>query len=217
MLINLIIIIFILFGGALGMKRGAIKELVTVLGCIIIFVLAYLFKNPLANLFYEYLPFFEFDGLTSINIIFYEALSFIILISLFGIILRVLISFSSVIEKFLNATIILGIPSKIIGTILGIIEYIGITFIILYFVSVKYDVRNDSKMADIILSETPVLSSMCDKSLNTINEINEIKEQYKDKEDKSLLNQQIVEIMIKNKVVSEEKINELIKKDKLKM
>ena len=217
MLISLIIIIFILMGGALGMKRGAIKELVTVIGFIVIFVLAYLFKNPLANLFYEYLPFFKFDGLTSLNILFYEALSFIILISLFGILLRVLISLSGAIEKFLDATIILGIPSKLIGCLLGILEYVGITFIILYFITVKYDVRSNSKVAEIILNETPVLSSMCDKSLNTINEINDIKDQYKDKEDKSLLNQQIVEIMIKNNVITREKIDELIEKDKLKM
>ena len=199
------------------MKRGAIKETVTVLGFIIIFVLAYLFKNPLANIFYKYLPFFEFDGLTSLNILFYEALSFVILITLFGIILKVVISLSSFIEKILNATIILGIPSKIIGCILGIIEYIGIAFIILYFVSVKYDVRSESKVAEIILKETPILSSMCDKSLDTINEINDMREKYKDSDDNTLLNNEIVEILIKNNIVSKEKVDELIEKNKLKL
>lgn len=199
------------------MKRGAIKETVTVLGFIIIFVLAYLFKNPLANIFYKYLPFFEFDGLTSLNILFYEALSFVILITLFGIILKVVISLSSFIEKILNATIILGIPSKIIGCILGIIEYVGISFIVLYFVSVKYDVRSESKVADIILKETPILSSMCDKSLDTINEINDMREKYKDSDDNTLLNNEIVEILIKNNIVSKEKVDELIEKNKLKL
>lgn len=217
MLLSLIIIIFILMGGFIGMQRGAIKELVSVVGFLIVLALSFAFKNPLANLFYEYLPFFDFDGITALNIVFYEALSFIILASIFGAILKIILSLTSVVETLLNATIILGIPSKIIGAILGIIEYICFSFIILYFASIKYNVRADSKVANVILNDTPILSSVCDKSLSTISEIYNIKNEYDHNTDDTIINHRIIEVMIDNKVITEKKVNELIEKNKLKI
>ena len=41
------IIIFIIFGGILGLKRGFTKELVEALGFIVVIILAYFLKNPL--------------------------------------------------------------------------------------------------------------------------------------------------------------------------
>ena len=75
------IIIFILFGAVLGLKRGFTKELVEAIGFIVVIVLAYFLKNPLSVLMYEFLPFFSFGLLKNVeifNILIYEVIAFLI-------------------------------------------------------------------------------------------------------------------------------------------
>ena len=62
------IIIFIIFGGILGLKRGFTKELVEAVGFIVVIIIAYFLKNPLSVLMYEYLPFFNFGLLKNVII-----------------------------------------------------------------------------------------------------------------------------------------------------
>lgn len=217
MLIDILIILFILVGGFIGAKRGFTKEVVTVVGLILVFILSFLFKDLLADVMLKYLPFFKFNGLTSLNILLYESLSLVILIGIFSSILNALINLTSIFEKLLDVTIILGFASKIAGFVLGCLEYIAISFILLTFFSVKVNVK-DSNVSNYILNHTPFLSNVCSDTINTVNDINDLRERYKDQENKeSELNYEILNLMIKNKLISEEKVTELINDNKLKM
>ena len=64
-IVDVIIIIFILIGGLLGFKRGAVKEFVSAIGFFVVVVLSFLLKNPLSVIFYENLPFFKFTIVSS--------------------------------------------------------------------------------------------------------------------------------------------------------
>ena len=138
-MVDLIIILVIILCGLIGLKRGFTKELVCFLGFFLVIILSFILKNPVSSFFYEHLPFFKFSGLfkgiTSINILLYEVLAFLVVVSILLIILRVIIFATSVFEKLLKLTIILGLPSKILGCIIGLIEGIVWCFIILYIVS----------------------------------------------------------------------------------
>ena len=85
-LVDVLIIIFILIGGALGWKRGVIKEAASALGIVLITVLSFIFKNPLSIILYENLPFFKFGGIfkgvTVLNIALYELIAFLIVFSI---------------------------------------------------------------------------------------------------------------------------------------
>ena len=217
MLIDILIILFILVGGFIGAKRGFTKEIVTVVGLVLVFILSFIFKDMLANIMLKYLPFFKFNGLTTLNILLYESLSLVILIAIFTSILNIIINLTSVFEKLLDITIILGFASKVAGFVLGCLEYIAISFIILTFASVKVNVK-DSNVSNYILNHTPLLSNVCSNTIDTVNDINELREKYKDQDGKNAeLNLEIMNLMIKNNLVSEEKVAELINDNKLKM
>ena len=170
------IIIFIIFGGILGLKRGFTRELVEAIGFIVVIVLAYFLKNPLSVLMYEYLPFFNFGLLKNVeifNILIYEGIAFIICILVLSALLKVVLLATSVFEKILNTTIILGIPSKIAGAIIGLLHHFIVAFAILYVLAIfcfDVDFVNESELKNKILNNTPLLSNIADKVMNIINE-----------------------------------------------
>ena len=139
-----VIIGLMIFFGISGLKNGFFKQTVLTIGTILVFVLSYYFKDYLANFFSYNLPFFDFpgtfQGLEVVNIILYQMLAFLILV--------VLLKITGVFEKILKFTIILGIPSKILGFILGLVEGYVVIFVALFFLSqpaVNIPLLNESK------------------------------------------------------------------------
>ena len=161
-IVDIIIILLVLFGAFLGFKRGFTRELASFLGFIVVIVLAFLFKNPLSVFFYEHLPFFSFSGffkgISILNILVYEIIAFLLLVFLFSIILKVVLLITGLFEKILSFTVILGIPSKILGMIVGALEFFVYGFIFLFVFSLPwFDVPEikESKFRDDILNNTP--------------------------------------------------------------
>lgn len=221
-ILDIIIIIFILFGAVLGFKRGFTKEVVEALGFIVVVIIAYFLKNPLSVIMYEYLPFFKIGLLKNVeilNILVYEGIAFIICVILLSIVLKVLLTITSVFEKIINATIILSLPSKIAGAIVGILYHYVFVFIALYVVSLTiYDVDfiDDSKYKDKILDKTPILSSFADKSVNVINEFIVLKDNYSDKTiSESEFNYQAIELFLKYEIITPESLKKLIDEGKI--
>ena len=135
-IIDFIIILFILSGAIIGFKRGFTRQLVSLVSFFAIIILAFMFKNPVSIFLYEHLPFFKFGGIlkgvTVLNIALYELIAFLFMALILTIIFKILTIVTNIFEKILKMTIILSIPSKIAGAIVGIIEnYIWI-FIVLY-------------------------------------------------------------------------------------
>ena len=221
-ILDVLIIIFILFGAILGFKRGFTKEVVEAIGFVVVVIIAYFLKNPLSVIMYEYLPFFRFGLLKNIeilNILIYEALAFIICIIVLSLLLKVLLMITAIFEKIVNATIILSLPSKIAGAIVGILYHYVFAFIILYIISlVFYDVDfiDNSKYKDKILNNTPLLSSFADKSVSVINEFIVLKDNYSDKTiSESEFNYQAIELFLKYEIITPESLKKLIDEGKI--
>ena len=125
-IVDAIIILIILLGGVIGFKEGIIKKLTSVIGLILVVILSFTLKNYLSVIFYENLPFFDlwgaFKGIQVLNIIFYEMLAFLIIASVLTLVYRLFLGVSGLIEKILKATVILSIPSKILGFFAGLLE-----------------------------------------------------------------------------------------------
>ena len=221
-ILDILIIIFILFGAVLGFKRGFTKEVVEALGFIAVVIVAYFLKNPLSVIMYEYLPFFKIGLLKNVeilNILVYEGLAFIICIILLSIVLKILLTITSIFEKIINATIILSIPSKIAGAIVGILYHYVFVFIVLYILSLTIfdvDFIDNSKYKDKILDKTPILSSLADKSVNVINEFIVLKDNYSDKEiSETEFNYQAIELFLKYEIITPESLKKLIEEGKI--
>ena len=126
-IVDIIIIIFILLSGIMGWKRGVFKQLVLCVGTILIFYLAYKFKDPVGDWFLlnTSLPMFDFPnlfkGVITLNILVYQTLAFVVVLAVLLIIFDIILSITGLFEKLLRITIILGVPSKILGFIGGLI------------------------------------------------------------------------------------------------
>lgn len=224
-IVDLIIIILILFGAVIGFKRGFTKSLVSAVGLIAIVIIAFLLKNPVSTVLYEHLPFFQFGGVikgvTVLNIALYELLAFIIVLAILGIVLKILMIATSIFERILTLTIILGIPSKILGAIIGALEWFILVFIGLYALNmpvVNVKEINNSTLAPKILNNTPILSGVIKDTNDVINEFASIKDRYTDKNvDTNEFNKETLDLFLKYNVVSVDSVDKLIKDNKLKI
>ena len=222
-IVDIIILIFLAFGALIGFKRGFTRQLVSLVGIFVIIVLSFLFKNPVSVFLYNTLPFFNFGGIfkdiTVLNILVYEVIAFFIVFFVLTIIFRILAKLTKWFEKLLNATIILGIPSKILGAVLGAIQNLIYTFIILYILSLptfNLTIIKDSKVGNLILDKTPILNKIANKTLSVFNQVVELKEEFDTTTNVGEYNQKTLNIMIDSGVITEENAKKLIEKGKIK-
>lgn len=223
-LFDIIILVVILFGAIIGFKRGFTKQLISFVGLFVIIILAFYFKNYISVFMYENLPFFPFNGflkgVTVLNIVLYEFIAFFLVLAVLGIILKVLLFASGVFETMLNFTIVLGIPSKILGALVGALESYVMVFIVLYLLSLPVfnaTYLDNYKTKDRILNDTPVLSGYVDKSLKVFDEFALLKDSYAGDSDANEFNLQTLDLFLKYKVVTIKSIDLLVAKHKIQI
>lgn len=221
-IVDIIIVIALGFGFLIGFKRGFTRELVSLVGLVLITILAFIFKNPVSVFLYKNLPFFKFDyiikGASVLNILLYEIIAFLIVFSILLIILKVLILATNIFEKILKMTIILGIPSKILGGIVGIIKSYIIVFIVLYILALPVFSFKVGKtnIGDWILNNSPLLSDVTGDTVKVFNEFSDLVDKYKNKKDSKEFNQEALDLLIKYKAITKDNAESLIKSGKLK-
>lgn len=222
-IVDAIIIIFLVVGFVSGFKRGVVKQGVITFGTILVVVLAFLFKNPLSMVLYKHFPFFTVGLLKNysiLNILLYELISFFILLSIFALILAIIIKISGVIERFLRSTVILALPSRILGGVLGMVEFYVFTFIILLIITMPIftistkEYVTESKYKDKVLNNTIIMSKLSGGMINSINQIDALLED-EDKLGTKNFNCKALNIFVDNKVVSTDSISYLREQNKI--
>ncbi len=217
-IIDVVVILMILCAGVVGFKRGVFKELVMTVGLLLVYIFAFKLKDPLANFLSLNLPFFNFGGATALNIILYQAISFFIVFAILMIIFRVALTLTGWFEKALKFTVILGIPSKILGFIVGLIEGYIIMFIFLFFISqpfLKIDIVAESKLREPILNSSPILSNIAGETNKALSDIYKLSKDYYENKDVDSFNRQTIRILLDYEVVSNEYIDKLEQAGKL--
>ena len=216
--IDILIAIVLIFCALLGFKRGVFKSIIILVGFIAVIYISYLLKNYLGDFFVLNLPFIRFGNLfaslQSLNILMYQTLAFIIMLIIFGLVYRFIITITGVFEKILRLTIVLGIPSKLLGLVVGFIEGYVIVYLGLFILTqpfIKNDFLSDSKYANKILNNSPVISDFAESSLQLFNEVTEITKI----ENKELMEEQIVKLMLDKKVVTKEVMQKIVEKGKI--
>lgn len=221
-IITVAIILIVLLYMVLGFKRGVIKTGVSLVGTIAILVVSYVLKDVIANFLMDKLPFFNFggvfEGITSINILMYNMLSFIVVFVILYCVLNILLTLSGLIEKILKLTVILAIPSKILGALLGLIEGILVaflfSFVFLHLAPTEKYVM-DSKLAIILLERSPFIGRMTTSTTLALEDINNIVNSLKDDDDRSEANFKVLHQLIYWKVISVDEAQKLIDDKKL--
>ena len=220
-IVDAIILLFILLGGLIGFKEGVFKKLTSTVGLILVVVVAFILKNKLSVYFYENLPFLDlwgvFKGIQILNVIFYEVIAFLIIASVLMLVYRVLLGITGLIEKILKATVILSIPSKILGFIVGMIESYVWVYIILFVLTLPViNVKEiyTSKVASYIMENTPVLSKYTSKTVELYDNFYEIIDNRQDKTNEDI-NEETMDLMLKYDIITVESAEKLIKRNKV--
>ena len=221
-IIDSVIIIFLLVSILGGFRRGLIKESVLIIGLILVFVISWYLRVPVATYMYKHLPFFGFNGMfkgiSVLNILVYELLSFLAVFSILITVLLIVLKVSGLVEKLLKITIIFGAFSKVGGAILGLIEGFVILYIVLFvfsqpFINIKG--WDEAVLPDKILKYTPVLSNVTEKTRKTIDELYSVAKKYKDMDNNPDINKEMIDVLLKYDIISEDNLNYLREKGKI--
>lgn len=214
---SVVIILLILLMGVVGLKRGFIKELVVVVGTILVFFLAFFLKDFLATFLWEHLPFFNFaskiGGLSSLSILFYQFISFLLLLTIFRFLLRIIIHLSGLLGKIVDATIILALPHKLLGLILGLVEGYILVFIALNVLAIPLANNQDfmdSKVRNYITYETPLLSKSLGGMNAALKDILSLEGNHPDQNNAS-----VIETLLKYNLVKKSDVEKLLSEGKL--
>lgn len=220
-IVDIIIILMVVLGAVVGFKDGFIKRTTTFLGTFLVFVVAFMLKNPLSVVLYENLPFFKFGGwikgIDVINILVYEFLAFIIVAIALGFVLKVLITITGLIEKLLKMTIFLSIPSKILGIFVGAIEYYVYAFLILVFLTLpafNIKIIHESNLAHKVLNNTPVLAGIVDETVDTYTSVYDIMHDNNTMSNVEI-NETVLDMFLEKEVITVESAEKLIEMNKI--
>ena len=218
---DIVILIALALGAVAGFQAGVIKKTADFLGTFIIVILAFFLKNDLSVLMYENLPFLSFGwlikGVEALNVLIYEILAFIIVFLALLFILKVIIKITGLIEKILKATVILSIPSKILGIIVGIIEsyvYVFIALVVFTLPIFKLPYIRESNIGNFMLNNTPILTGISEEMVDIYGNVYEIVSERDNKTNEEL-NEEVITFLIEKKVLTKTSAKKLVEQNKI--
>jgi uncharacterized membrane protein required for colicin V production len=222
--LDIVLAIILVYAAYKGWKTGGISSLLNLVGTLIVIVVSYFLKDPISVLLYKNLPFFSFGGLflgiTSINICVYEAVSYLICVFVLGTLLALLVKVTGLIDKLVNKTIILSLPSKILGIVASVLQSYIFCFVLVFImtqVPLSTKLVQESTVAPIILERTPLMSQVTNGVYHTVTEIYDIAIKADGEADKTKANYDALEVLLKYKVISTKNAKDLLDKGKLQV
>lgn len=222
-ILDIVIVLILIMSAIIGFKRGAIKEIVSLVGIIVVFIVSFSLKGVLGNVLCKWLPFFNFagnlEGITVLNILLYQLIAFLIIYSLLFSVYMIVMKISGIVQKIVHMTIILWLPSKLIGAVVAFITGYVMVFVVLLALLIPLkdtDMFRGSKFANYIVYDTPILASSSENISTSINEIYTLGEDLSTGEiNKNQANLETMDILLKYKIVSPKTARELLALDKL--
>lgn len=209
MILDIIILLIIAIGLLIGWKLGILTSALNLFSSILVFVVAYLIKGPVSLILIEHLPFISFDGIfsgiTTLNVMLYEGIAFVICVLVLGILCKILLSITKIFNKLINATIILGLPNKLGGALINGLKYFVYAFIIIFVLSLIPSTTTyveDSTLSKGILNNTPILSNMTKDLTKSFTEIYDLVKELDDNTDKKEINAKSLEILLKYDIIT---------------
>ena len=217
--IILLLIMFLI----VGFKNGVIREAFALIGIIAVFILSFVFKGLLGNLMCIILPFFKLSGIIEgfsvINILIYQIIAFMLVFAILLTIYEIFLKISKFIQKLVNLTIILILPSKLLGAVVSLIK--GVIVLFAVFIVLMIPLKNSelftgSTMVNQILYKTPILSQSSNNYINTVEEIYNLAEKVSNKKiSTNAANLELLDMMLKHKIVNKSTVESLVKLHKL--
>lgn len=216
---DIVIILLILLSGVTGLKQGLLKSGINLIGTILIYIIAFKMKDSIGLFLCKIFPFFKFNGYVTLNILVYQLIAFVLIASILFSVFAIVLKLTGIVQKLVDLTVILDIPSKIGGFIIGLLEGYVVMFIIILILSVplrNVELFSESTLVDKMINKTPVLSSTLDGLGDVIFNVFHITSEVKEGEDKTTkVNLDIMKTYLDCKVISKEDAIKIIDTGKL--
>lgn len=222
-IVDIGILVVVLLSIILGVKRGTVKGIFKTIACFMIAILAYTFKNMLANWLMGFMPFFNFSGIYqgvySVNIMFYRAVSFVVIYILLYCFLSVIIALGGLFDKVYEKEFLINKKiDKVLGAFVGFIEGAIIAFVGVWVLVQLPNTSNyvmQSRFGLNFLERTPMIRTVFAPSTLAAKEVYDLTEQYEGVEDKTDFIVSSLQIYIKYQTITSEKVKSLEDDNKL--
>lgn len=216
---SVIVILLIILSGVMGLKKGFLKESVVFIGTILVYIISFLLKDKIGLVLCKCFPFFSFDGLQTLNILVYQLIAFIFIATILFSIATIIFKLTGIIQKLVDITIILTLPSKILGFIFGILEGYIVMFLILIILAIplrNVELFKESTVVTKIMYNSPILSKTLGGVPKTIEDILDVTtEIQKTDYNKNKVALDIMKIELDHNIISKEDTLDLIERGKL--
>lgn len=221
-ILDYLILIIIILGALYGYKRGFIGSLINFVGTIVVIILAFYLKNPISVFLYEHFPFFKisgfYSGISVYNILIYEGISFLITLSILSFVFKIISKITGLVGKLTLGIFSEGLIGKLLGLIFGFFQGFLIAFFICFLFSTFANtakIYQDSKYGNRIVSKTPFLSNIVEKTYLSIKNVYDITLEYQNSNDKEEANKKCLEVLLKYEIISKESAEKLNNNGKL--
>jgi len=216
-IVDIGVIAFIIIGALVGLKKGLVKEVISIIGVVLAVLIAWKLKNMVSGFLYQTLPFINLTGeSTLLNIIIVELISLMLVLIVLLIILKFITTVTGLLDKIVGIASGLGGISKLLGMAVGFIESYVLIFFVLFFLSSFANLNVDNSIVSkYILKETPVIADMVKNENESFKEIMALKDKYKEKDDN--YNKEVFETLIKYEVISKDTAKKLVENNKIKI
>lgn len=216
---GVIVILLIISSGVMGLKKGFLKESVVFIGTILVYIISFLLKDKIGLVLCKWFPFFSFDGLQTLNILVYQLIAFIFIATILFSIATIIFKLTGIIQKLVDITIILTLPSKILGFVFGILEGYIVMFLILIILAIplrNVELFKESTVVTKIMYNSPILSKTLGGVPKTIEDILDVTtEIQKTDYNKNKVALDIMKIELDHNIISKEDTLDLIERGKL--
>ncbi|MCT6924533.1 MULTISPECIES: CvpA family protein [Bacillales] len=169
-MLDIILLVVLFISCIIGAKRGFIVQLIHLGSFLIALIVAYIYYKPLAQKFVLWIPYPGFTENATMTLVldsldvdrtFYRVIAFALIFFVTKLVLQIIGSMFD----FLTYLPVLGSINRLLGAVLGFIEFYFIIFIALYVLAllpleVIQTVLNKSILTSLMLEHTPVITKM---------------------------------------------------------
>lgn len=169
-MVSIILLLILIFGFFMGLKRGFVLQLMHSIGFLVAFIVATLTYRKLAEQLSLWIPYPDITDDTMLAVFlntmplehaFYNAVSFAIIFFAVKVVLQII----AAMLDFLASLPILRTLNTLLGSVLGFLEVYLILFILLFIAALIPVLRvqemiDGSIVAKLIIEKTPILSNL---------------------------------------------------------
>lgn len=214
-ILDITIILLLMLSVVVGYKKGVFKEVVLFAGTIIVYIVAFLLKDKIGIILCKILPFFDIKGLVSLNILIYQLIAFVLIAGLLFGVLAIILKVTGILQKAADISIILSLPTKILGGVFGLINGYIVIFVILLVCSIPFrnnEIFSSSYINNKILKSTPILTDSFGKVDDVILSVIKLQEK---KNSMNSINIDLLNLYLEYDIIGENDLKEIIKTGKL--